>query len=51
MINSFQDRENLYLVIDLLDGGDLRYHLGIRRKFGEEETKFFVACIFLSLEF
>ena len=46
MVYSFQDRENLFLVIDLLEGGDLRYHLGIKRKFGEEETKFFVACIF-----
>ena len=25
---AFQDRENLYLVLDLLRGGDLRYHIG-----------------------
>jgi serine/threonine protein kinase len=24
---AFQDRENLYLVMDLISGGDLRYHL------------------------
>ncbi len=24
---AFQDRENLYLVMDLLTGGDLRYHI------------------------
>lgn len=25
---AFQDRENLYLVMDLMNGGDLRYHIG-----------------------
>lgn len=25
---AFQDREHLYLVMDLLTGGDLRYHIG-----------------------
>jgi serine/threonine protein kinase len=30
---AFQDREYLYLVMDLLTGGDLRYHIGRRRKF------------------
>ena len=24
---AFQDRENLYLIMDFLPGGDLRYHL------------------------
>lgn len=24
---AFQDRENLYLIMDLLSGGDLRYHI------------------------
>lgn len=24
---AFQDRENIYLVMDLLNGGDLRYHI------------------------
>ena len=40
---AFQDRENLYLAMDLMSGGDLRYHIGIRRRFTESETKFFVA--------
>ncbi|CAD8096445.1 unnamed protein product [Paramecium primaurelia] len=47
----FQDRENLYLVMDLLTGGDLRYHIGKMRRFKEHQTKFFIACVFLSLEF
>ena len=33
---AFEDRENLYLVIDLMSGGDLRYHIGKRRRFTEE---------------
>lgn len=33
MAYAFQDRENLYLVMDLLIGGDLRYHMGCRRRF------------------
>jgi serine/threonine protein kinase len=30
--SAFQDRENLYLLMDYLDGGDLRYHIGNKRK-------------------
>ena len=40
---AFQDRENLYLVMDLLTGGDLRYHISKYRKFTEEQTRFFIA--------
>ena len=47
---AFQDRENLFLVMDLLLGGDLRYHIARRRKFTEEETKFFIACLVQALE-
>jgi serine/threonine protein kinase len=39
---AFQDRENLYLVMDLLNGGDLRYHISKHRKFTEEQTRFFL---------
>ncbi|CAD8110119.1 unnamed protein product [Paramecium primaurelia] len=51
MIAAFQDRENLYLVMDLLSGGDLRYHIGKNKKFSEVETKFFCACIIIALEY
>ena len=51
MICSFQDFDNLYLVMDLLTGGDLRYHLCRIRKFTEEETKFFISCLLLGLEY
>ena len=35
---AFQDFEHLYLVMDLLTGGDLRYHVSRHRKFSEEQT-------------
>ena len=44
---SFQDYDNLYLVMDLLTGGDLRYHICKNRKFTENQSKFFIACIIL----
>ena len=51
MACAFQDYENLYLVMDLLTGGDLRYHLCHMQKFSEDETKFFFACLLLGLEY
>mmetsp|Transcript_21100 Transcript_21100/g.15439 ORF Transcript_21100/g.15439 Transcript_21100/m.15439 type:complete len:317 (+) Transcript_21100:166-1116(+) len=48
---AFQDRESLYLVMDLLGGGDLRFHISRYRRFTEEQTRFFVACIVYSLEY
>jgi len=48
---AFQDLDNLYLVMDLHQGGDLRYHIARRRVFTEEQTRFFVACIVHGLSF
>jgi len=48
---AFQDREYLYIVMDLLTGGDLRYHVSKYKKFNEEQTKFFLCCLILGLEF
>ena len=41
----------MYLVLDLLTGGDLRYQIGHHRKryFSEQQTKFFISCIIESL--
>lgn len=33
---AFQDKLNLYLVMDLLLGGDLRYHIARKKKFSED---------------
>lgn len=63
MHNAFQDRENLYLVMDYLSGGDLRYHICRYRTFSEDVTskccdmltaecaEFFVACLVMGLEY
>ena len=51
MICSFQDYENLYLLMDLLTGGDLRYHYNSNHLFLEKEIRFFISCIILSLEY
>lgn len=49
MSYAFEDRENLYLVIDLMEGGDLRYHLAKHKKFTEEQTRWFIANMMLGL--
>lgn len=48
---AFQTRNNLHLVMDLLTGGDLRYHICKRIKFKEEQTRFFIAWIVLALDY
>lgn len=48
---AFQDRDNLYLVMDLQMGGDLRYRLSRHKRFSEEKTRFFIACIIEALEY
>ena len=48
---AFQDRDNLYLVMDMLSGGDLRYHVSRYRKFSEEQTRFFIANMVYALQY
>ena len=48
---AFQDRENLYLISDLLTGGDLRFHIGKKKRFNEDETRFMMGCLILGLEY
>ena len=48
---AFQDYDNLYLVMDMLSGGDLRYHISRYRRFSEEQTRFFIACMVYTLEY
>ena len=36
---AFQDKDNLYIVMDYLSGGDLRYHIcQNKKKFSEHQT-------------
>lgn len=44
---AFQDFENLYLVMDLLTGGDLRYHISRHKKFSEEQTSKHILKLFV----
>lgn len=48
---AFQDRENLYLGMDLLPGGDLRYHIARTKVFTEAQVRFFAAAILTALEY
>ena len=48
---AFQDRDNLYLALDYLPGGDLRYHLARRKRFTEAESQFMLGCVLLGLEY
>ena len=38
MYNAFQDKDNLYIIMDYLSGGDLRYHICKQKKFTEEQA-------------
>jgi serum/glucocorticoid-regulated kinase 2 len=62
MLTAFQSREKIYLVMDLLQGGDLRYHLCKRKMFrypistiyeysSENEAKFFVSNILVGFDY
>ena len=55
MICSFQDNDNLYLVMDLLLGGDMRYHINKKavynRKNDENQLKFIAGCILVGLNY
>ena len=51
MVYSFQDHDYLYLVMDLLPGGNLRYHICLKRRFNEKQNKFLIGCILVGLEY
>ena len=55
MICSFQDNDNLYLVMDLLLGGDMRFHINKRaiynRKKDEKQLKFIAGCVLVGLNY
>ena len=55
MICSFQDNDNLYLVMDLLLGGDMRFHINRKaiynRKKDENQLKFVAGCVLIGLKY
>ena len=48
---SFQDKDNLYLILDYYSGGDLRFYLEQNIQFNEKQIKFFVSNVILSLKY
>lgn len=51
MACAFNDRDNLYLIMDYLQGGDLRNYLADSERLSEEACKFIIACIIKGLEY
>lgn len=47
---ALQDEDNLYLVMDLMLGGDLKFHLINCGKFSERRARFYAAQVLLGLE-
>lgn len=48
---SFQNKENLYLGMDILKGGDMRYHICCKQKWSEKEIQFILCNLILALEY
>ncbi|XP_007473906.1 serine/threonine-protein kinase 32A isoform X1 [Monodelphis domestica] len=48
---SFQDEEDMFMVVDLLLGGDLRYHLQQNVRFQEDTVKLFICELSMALEY
>ena len=48
---AFQDDVRLYIVSDFMQGGDMFYHLHVKKVFPEEMVKFYIIEIVLALEF
>ncbi|SZF00113.1 unnamed protein product [Blumeria hordei] len=47
---SFQDIEYMYLVVDLMNGGDLRFHIS-RKVFTEEAVRFWISELGLAIRY
>lgn len=50
MTYAFQTPEKLCFILDLMNGGDLHYHLSQHGVFSEQEVKFYAAEVILGLE-
>uniref|UniRef100_A0A3P9HUP1 Serine/threonine kinase 32C n=1 Tax=Oryzias latipes TaxID=8090 RepID=A0A3P9HUP1_ORYLA len=48
---SFQDEEDMFMVVDLLLGGDLRYHLQQNVQFSEAAVKLYICEMTLALDY
>ena len=48
---SFQDKNNLYIISELMPGGDLRKYYVLKNNYNEKQCQFIAACIILALEY
>ena len=48
---TFQDEEDMFMVVDLLLGGDLRYHIQQDVKFDESRVKLYICEMALALDY
>ncbi|TKY89623.1 hypothetical protein EX895_001408 [Sporisorium graminicola] len=48
---AFQDDENMFMVLDLMLGGDLRFHLDRTSNMSEDVVRFYVAELALGLDY
>uniref|UniRef100_A0A6B2L8V6 Protein kinase domain-containing protein n=1 Tax=Arcella intermedia TaxID=1963864 RepID=A0A6B2L8V6_9EUKA len=48
---SFQSDQNLYFIMDFINGGELFHHLAIEKRFNEERAKFYAAEIVSGMEY
>ena len=47
---AFMDDQTLYLILDLMIGGDLKFHLNNDKTFSEERSRFYAAEVLLGLD-
>lgn len=47
IIYAFQDSDNVYLILELANGGDLRYHLYRNVKFNEQQTSMLIYILYI----
>ncbi len=48
---AFQDKENLYIITEFMQGGELFFHLHKEKRFDNEKAKFYIVEIILAIEY
>eukprot|EP01129_Flabellula_baltica_P006643 TRINITY_DN2503_c0_g1_i1.p1 TRINITY_DN2503_c0_g1~~TRINITY_DN2503_c0_g1_i1.p1 ORF type:complete len:496 (+),score=97.24 TRINITY_DN2503_c0_g1_i1:24-1511(+) len=48
---AFQTENNLYLILDFVNGGELFHHLELADRFDDDRTRFYAAEIILAIEY
>mmetsp|Transcript_3693 Transcript_3693/g.5700 ORF Transcript_3693/g.5700 Transcript_3693/m.5700 type:complete len:753 (-) Transcript_3693:431-2689(-) len=47
---AFQSKDHIFLILDLMTGGDLSYHLSRKGRFNIPESRYYAACTMLGIE-